>query len=80
MLTLLLLTYLTRIVDATSAVQAGIFKKKTAAAQKTSDSAIDAVFKEIDGRVKSEGAALVKEVKGLFNRCSLLTAQEFSSL
>lgn len=51
------------IVEATAAVQAGIFKK-SAKPQAASNNAIETVFSEIDRRVKSEGAALVKEVKG----------------
>ncbi len=53
-----------RIMEATAAVQAGIFKNKSAKPQAASDSAIENVFSEIERRIKTEGAALVAEVKG----------------
>ena len=60
-------THPSSIMDATAAVQAGIFSgKKTAKPQAAASSAIDAIFTEIENRIKTEGPALVKETKGVF--------------
>jgi len=59
-------THPASIMEATAAVQAGIFQKKTVKPQGASNNAIEAVFSEIGSRIKSEGAGLVKEVNGIF--------------
>jgi len=59
-------THPSSIMEATAAVQAGIFAKKPAKPQTAANNAIETIFAEIEKRIQTEGSALVKEVKGIF--------------